>query len=68
MLDNDLIEGPLPPDQCKRWIHNIVVTKKAWDSKEVRINMDTKRMNCYIVKKTIPIPTTEELRNKSKRK
>ena len=45
MLDNDLIEGPLPAEQCKGWIHNIVVTKKGWSEKEVRINLDTRRMN-----------------------
>ena len=29
MVENDLIEGPLPPSECKGWIHNIVVTKKS---------------------------------------
>ena len=52
MLDNDLIEGPLPPSECKGWIHNIMVTKKMWDSHKVRI-----------VKMTILIPTMEELRH-----
>ena len=55
-MDNDLSE-------CKGWIQNIVVTKKNWDSNEVCINVDTKRMNQYIVKTKIPIPTTEELRH-----
>ena len=63
MLDNDLIKGPLPHEECKGWIHNIVDRKKSWDSKEVRINVDTRRMNRHIVKKTITIPTTEELRH-----
>ena len=63
LLDNDLIEGPLPAEECKGWIHNIVVTKKGWSSSEVRINVDTKKMNQYIIKKTIPIPTTEDLRH-----
>ena len=63
MLENDLIEGPLLPEECKGWIHNLVVTKKSWDSKEVRINVDMKRMNDYIVKTSVPIPTTKELRH-----
>ena len=58
MVENDLIEGLLPPGECKGWIHNIVVTKKSWDLKEVRINVDTKRMNNDIVK-----TKTEELRH-----
>ena len=58
-----MIEGPLPPEECKGWIHNLVVTKKRWDSQEVRINVDTKRMNKFIVKTSVPIPTTEELRH-----
>ena len=63
MLDNDFIEGPLPPNECTGWIHNLVVTKKRWDSNEVRINVDTKRMNEYIIKTSTQIPTTEELRH-----
>ena len=29
MKDNDIIEGPLPPNQCKGWISNMVITKKT---------------------------------------
>ena len=61
MKNNGLIEGPLPPAKRKGWIHNLVITKKSWDSEEVRINVDTKRMNDDIVQTKIPIPTTEEL-------
>ena len=63
MKENKLIEGPLPPGECKGWIHNMVITKKSWSIEEVRINIDTKRMNDDIVQTKIPIPTTEELRH-----
>ena len=63
MKENDLIEGRLPPEECKGWIHNLVITKKSWNNEEVRINVDTKRMNEDIVQTKIPIPTTEELRH-----
>ena len=35
MKDNNLVEGPLPPAQCKGWIHNMVITKKSWSSDKV---------------------------------
>ena len=42
----------------------MVVTQKAWDSEQVRINVDTKPMNDYVIMKDIPIPTAEVLRHK----
>ena len=63
LKDNDLIEGPLPPRECKGWLTNMVVTKKKWASDEVRINIDTKRMNDQLITTKIPIPTPEELRH-----
>ena len=63
MVENDLIEGPLPAKECKGRIHNMVITKKNWSTEEVRINIDTKRMNKYLVQTKIPIPTTETLRH-----
>ena len=63
MVDNELIEGPLPPRECTGWIHNMVITKKNWSTDEVRINIDTKRMNEHLVQTKIPIPTSEELRH-----
>ena len=57
MRDNDLIEDPLPPNECMGWIHNPVITKKSWSSEEVRINVDTKRMNDHLIPTKIPIPT-----------
>ena len=41
----------------------MVVTKKKWDSEEVRINIDTKRMNSSLVPTKIPIPTPEQMRH-----
>ena len=64
MKEHDLIEGPLPARECKGWLSNMVVTKKKWDSEEVRINIDTKRMNSALVPTKIPIPTPEQLRHK----
>ena len=63
MLDNDLIEGPLPPEEIKGWVHNMVITKKGWSEDQVRINIDTKMMNDYVIKTKIPILTTEQLRH-----
>ena len=63
LKENDLIEGPLPPRECKGWLTNMVITKKKWDENEVRINIDTKRMNNQLVPTKIPIPSPEELRH-----
>ena len=63
MKEHDLIEGPLPARECKGWLSNMVVTKKKWDSEEVRINIDTKRMNSSLVPTKIPIPTPEQMRH-----
>ena len=57
LKDNGLIEGPLPPGECKGWLTNMVITKKAWNSDEVRINIDTKRMNDQVVPTKMPIPS-----------
>ena len=54
----------MPPSEAKGWLTNMVITKKAWDSNEVRINIDTKRMNDQVVPTKMPIPTPEELRHK----
>ena len=61
---NDLIEGPLPTEECTGWVTNMVITKKKWNENEVRINIDTKRMNDQLEPTTIPIPTPEQLRHK----
>ena len=63
LKDNGLIEGPLPPSECKGWLTNMVITKKKWDEEEVRINIDTKRMNDQLIPTKIPIPAPEELRH-----
>ena len=42
----------------------MVVTKKKWDEEEVRININTKRMNAALLPTKIPIPTPEQLRHK----
>ena len=54
MKEAGLVEGPLPPQQCKGWITKMVITKKSWSSEEVRINLDTKRMNYHLVPTKIP--------------
>ena len=64
LKDHDLIEGPLPTSECTGWITNMVVTKKRWNEDEVRINIDTKRMNEHLVPTKVPIPTPEQLRHK----
>ena len=43
----------------------MVITKKTWDSEEVRINIDTKRMNDQLVPTKVPIRTPKELRHKT---
>ena len=63
MNANGLVEGPLKPQECTGWIHNMVITKKTWGTNEVRINIDTKLMNKELVQTKIPIPSPEELRH-----
>ena len=45
----------------------MVITKKAWDADEVRIDIDTKMTNDQLVPTKIPIPTAEELRHQMER-
>ena len=58
-----LVEGPLPPGECKGWITNMVITKKSWSTEEVRINLDTKRINDHLVPTKIPIPSSDDMRH-----
>ena len=39
---------------------------KAWDSDKIRLNIDTKLMNKWVVETKYPIPTPEELQHKFK--
>ena len=64
MKEQGLIEGQLPPKQCTGWIHNMVIIQKAWSPDQVRINIDTKQLNDYIIMRDIPIPTSDMLRHK----
>ena len=56
LKENDFIEGPLLTSECTGWVTNMVITKKKWNENEVRINIDTKRMNEQLVPTKIPIP------------
>ena len=68
MKSNGLVDGLLPTKEYKGWIHNPVVTKKSWSSEDVRINIDTKRMNNQLilpfwtgqkVSKAVQVPQTQ---------
>ena len=37
MMKNNLVEGLQEDKDAKGWLHNIVITAKAWDSDEIRI-------------------------------
>ena len=63
-LKEGVIEGPLGSEQARGWVHNIVLTKKKWDDKAVRLNIDTRAMEKYAEVPHFPIPTAEQLRHK----
>ena len=65
-MKNNLVEGPQEDKDAKGWLHNIVIMDKAWDSDEIRLNIDTKLMNKWVVKIKYSIPTPEELQHKFK--
>ena len=66
LLKHDLIEGPLPASEAKGWLHNVVITDKKWSKDEIRLNIDTKRMNKWVIPRKYPIPTPEEVRHELK--
>ena len=63
-LEEGVIEGPLESEQARGWVHNIVLTKKKWDDKAIRLNIDTRAMEKFADVPHFPIPTAEQLRHK----
>ena len=43
-LKAGVLEGPLGSEHARGWVHNVVLTKKKWDEKAIRLNLDTKTM------------------------
>ena len=64
LLKYDLIEGPLPANRVKGWVHNPVITDKKWSKEEIRLNIETKLMNEWVEPTKYPIPTPVELWHK----
>ena len=58
-----IIEGPLDSEHARGWVHNVVLTKKKWDAKAIRLNIDTRNMEAVVQKTHFPIPTAEQLRH-----
>ena len=50
-------------DHAGGLVSNLVITKKKWDSSEIRVNLDTMHMEEVIVKTKWVITTVEELRH-----
>ena len=53
----------LEDEHAGKWISNLVITKKKWDEKKIRVNLDTRHMEDAIIKSSWNIPTMEELRH-----
>ena len=56
-----VLEGPLESEHARGWVHNVVLTKKKWDEKAIRLNVDTRAMEKYVDVTHYPIPTPEQL-------
>ena len=61
-IKEGVIEGTLGADKTPGWVHNVVLTGKKWDSKAIRLNLDTRMMKKVEVPPQYPIPTPKQLR------
>ena len=61
-----VLEGPLESEHARGWVHNVVLTKKKWDERAIRLNLDTRAMEKYADVTHFPIPTPEQLRHQLK--
>ena len=74
LLEQDVIEGPLAEEEEGRWISNLVITDKKWDTGaknpgdrvQIRANLDCRELNEWVYQTHEPIPTAEELRHQLK--
>ena len=51
-----ILEGPLESEHGRGWVHNVVLTKKKWNEKAIRLNIDTTAMEKYVDVTHFPIP------------
>ena len=63
-ITEGVIEGTLGTDKTTGWVHNVVLTGKKWDSKAIRLNLDTRMMKKVEVPAQYIIPTLEQLRHR----
>ena len=63
-IKEGVIEGTLGADKTTGWVHNVVLTGKKWDSKAIRLNLDTRMMKKVEVLAQYIIPTLEQLRHR----
>ena len=70
LQEGDVIEGPLGPEHATGWVSNVVITAKKYeveDSQEhskIRVNLDMRLMADTVKAVHLPIPTSEQLRQK----
>ena len=62
-LKAGIIEGPLESEHARGWVHNVVLTKKKYDKKAIRLTIDTRPMEKSVDVTLFPIPTSEQLRH-----
>ena len=63
LKEEGVISGPLGPEWARGWICNPVITGKKWDTKKIRVNLDTRTMKEAVKTSKFPIPTVAELRH-----
>ena len=42
-------------EHARGWVHNVVLTKKKWSEKTIRLNIDTRAMEMYVDVTNFPI-------------
>ena len=65
-MQEGVLEGPLESEHARGWVHNAVLTKKKWDERAIRLNIETRAMEKYVDVTHFPIPTPEQLRHQLK--
>ena len=55
-MKEGILKGPLESEHARGWVHNAVLTKKNWNEKAIRLNIDTRAMEKYVDVTHFPIP------------
>ena len=56
-----VVSGPLHSKSARGWIRKVIITRKNWNDKKIKVNLDTRPMVNAVKTSHFPIPTPQEL-------